>query len=843
MFYQLTVQKIEQTCVFNLTWGNHQRLHAEVPFPPAILQFYKNWQAAYLGYYQAELRGVVLQDPTQQGAVSPAPDPKNSDLRGRPGMVGQVASQAVNWHSQLAQTEAQLLSEFHRWLLGEPLHKIRQTLIEGLDTLGPDTTLNVFLTCTPIELARLPWETWELDKGSANCLRFARSPINIEATTPPRRQFRKGRARVLAILGDSTHINARQDLDTLQERLKRTVEIESVIWHSGKAITTLKQEIRDRLRDPLGWDILFFAGHSNEQKLVKGEIAIAPSVTLSMRTLEPDLEIAKARGLQFALFNSCSGLDIADALIGMGLSQVAIMREPVHDQVALAFLDSFLQGVAGYEDVHDALIKACRHLRSQQQLTYPSAYFIPSLFRHPSATLFQLEPTGWKRQLRRFMPQRREAIAVAVITTLSLLTPVHYWLVDQRVKVQAQYRQLTQQQPALIPSATTPPVLLVQIDDQSLQLREIGDPSIMDRTYLADLVDQATSLDAPVVALDFVLDRVRPDNVYLGETIQNNIAARQSWFIFATKKSHSGEWQWPLPEISENTWSLRGDMNIPLWNVAPLRRSNSDRPMPFSYQIAVAYQLSQSGSTTENSLKLAPTLQERRSLQSQIFDLSSRLDADSQAVITSKNANLNLITALSYRFRLRWLQPILDFSIAPEQVYQTIPAWHFLDQNGRTLPKNLGASSLQEKIVIIAPGGYDEAGVNQEGEDNFPMPPAIAYWRQQTGNPNRGLTGGEAHSYMIHHYLNQHFIIPIPDTWMVLLTAACSKLLIVILPNQVFKSRWQFTSVLALGTGVYGVLSMQVYISGQLLLPWLLPSLIIWSYWLPLLLENPYESH
>lgn len=837
MVYQLTVQKIEQTCVFNLTWGNHQRLYAEMRFPPAILQFYKAWQAAYLGYYQAELRGVNWQRPAQIETDGTITGRENHDFRGRPGMVGQVASHAVNWHSQLAQAEAQLLSEFHRWLLGEPLHKIRQTLIEGLNATDTSATLDVFLTCTPMELARLPWETWELDKGSANSLRFARSPINIEASTPPRRQFRKGRARVLAILGDSTNISTRQDLSTLQATLQRTVEIEPVIWHPGKAIADLKTEICDRLKDPLGWDILFFAGHSNEQKLVKGEIAIAPNVTLSMRTLEPHLEIAKSRGLQFALFNSCSGLDIADALIGMGLSQVAIMREPVHDQVALAFLDRFLQGIAGYEDVHNALIQACRHLRSQQQLTYPSAYFIPSLFRHPNATLFQLEPTGWQRQLRRFVPKRREAIAVAVITTLSLLTPVHYFLVDQRVKVQAQYRQLTSQQPI-----ATPPTLLVQIDDQSLQLREIGDPGLMDRTYLADLVNYATDLGAPVVALDFVLDRVLPENIQLGNVLRESIAADQNWFILATKKGHSGEWQRPLTEIAEETWSLAGDINIPLWHVTPLRRG-SDRPLPFSYQIAVAYQLSQLENSARNDIRLAPSLQNRRSLQSQIIDLAPRLDVDDRTVITSKGANLRVITALSYRLRLRWLQPILDFSIEPERVYQTMSAWQFLEQDSTTLAQTLGSSSLEEKIVIIAPGGYDEAGVSQQGEDNFPMPPAIAYWRQQTGNPNRGLTGGEAHGYMIHHYLKQHFVMPIPDTWMVLLAAVAGKVLMLMLPAHTVESRSKVTLGLALATGVYGGVSLQVYISGQLLLPWLLPSLMIWSYWLPLLLEKNYESH
>ena len=85
--------------------------------------------------------------------------------------------------------------------------------------------------------------------------------------------------------------------------------------------------------------------------------------------------------------------------------------------------------------------------------------------------------------------------------------------------------------------------------------------------------------------------------------------------------------------------------------------------------------------------------------------------------------------------------------------------------------------------------------------------------------------------------------MPIPDTWMVLLAAVAGKVLMLMLPAHTVESRSKVTLGLALATGVYGGVSLQVYISGQLLLPWLLPSLMIWSYWLPLLLEKNYESH
>lgn len=42
------------------------------------------------------------------------------------------------------------------------------------------------------------------------------------------------------------------------------------------------------------------------------------------------------------------------------------------------FLIRFLQGLAEHKDVHDSLLAACQYLKLSQNLTYPSAYLIPS---------------------------------------------------------------------------------------------------------------------------------------------------------------------------------------------------------------------------------------------------------------------------------------------------------------------------------------------------------------------------------------------------------------------------------------------------------------------------------
>lgn len=255
--------------------------------------------------------------------------------------------------------------------------------------------------------------------------------INIRSETAPQSQkIRRSRVRILAILGDDTGLNFQGDRQALRS-LEKIAKIELVNWQSGQTTSEIKTQIQEALSDPSGWDVLFFAGHSNETVMTGGEIAIAPGVSISVSEIAPQLQIAKAKGLQFALFNSCSGLSLANSLIDLGLSQVAVMREPIHDRVAQVFLIWFLQSLAQYQDVHDALICACEHLKQKQNLTYPSAYLIPSLFCHPDAKLFRIEPRGWKYRLKQWLPTRQEAIALSTFAVISLISPVQNFVSAQ----------------------------------------------------------------------------------------------------------------------------------------------------------------------------------------------------------------------------------------------------------------------------------------------------------------------------------------------------------------------------------------------------------------------------
>lgn len=784
--FHLNIQRIEQICLFELTWQQGLRLSAMIDYPAELSHLFQEWQRLYIEFYNKPDISLV------------EPSPK-TPLRGRVAERGVITSQA-DWHAQLVQAEAKLLYEFHRWLRRAELYEMRTKLAETSHQLEhSDQLIDLFLTCTPIDLARLPWEAWEL---STECkVRIARTPATIQTEPVRLDRSRRHRPRILAIIGGFEFQADRAAVRSLS----RLAEVQFVGWQPGQSIEQVKTQITQAIADERGWDVLFFAGHSNETQITGGELAIAPNTSIQIREIAPQLAIAQSKGLQFALFNSCKGLQIAESLIELGLSQVAVMREPIHNRVAQEFLIQFFQGLADHKDVHVSLLEACQWLEVEKSLTYPSAFLVPSLFRHPESPLFCIQRSSWKQWWTLWRPTRYEAIGLTLLMMLGLSLPIQDWLLQRRVLVQTLYKQLLQ--PTV---ASTPPVLLVQIDDESIQKAGIANHRPMDRAYLAQLVERLTALGANVIGVDYLLDYPQPTNdQQLITSIQRSLQQGTA-FVFATTQDNNGNWIQSIEGI-EQFESLKGDIGY--WgNGTYAVLLSSDQPhLPFFYGLARLHQE-----------KVDPALStpSGQSSFSNLCSLSSRMCA-------------KRITYFSYMINQLWLHPVVDYSTPPDRVYQRVSAWNVL--------KSPQLTHLPEQVVIIAPGGYADAGI-KPGEDNFMPPTTMQYWYdlENSTNPARLMTGGELHAYLIHHALNQRFVVPIPDVWMIGLVAIAAKgITLLIQPQKASRQRQQLGIWLAGSTVLYAVISLQLYASSlAVLLPIALPSAVLWMYVLPLLIKR-----
>jgi len=807
VFY-LKIQHFEQhfdKCSFELSWGKGQQRAVTVDYPKNLAKLYTQWQNAYLAFYRAQPQQIPRVKIVESGSFSLPRD----------------------YHAELVRAEAELLSEFAQWLRGAELYDIRQEIATA-SKKSENFYVDIFLTCSSPELAKFPWEYWQIgsDFGvESRKIRIVRTAITRAQSITNISCQHTRKARILVILGDEPGLDFASEKRAI-DSLKSMLDVTFINHRSNESIAEFKNRIVNAIAQKSGWDILFFLGHSNETELTGGELGIAPNVALSINEIEKPLTTAKNRGLKFAIFNSCNGLSIANKLIEFGLSQVAVMRTPIPDQVAGKFLLQFLQALSQYKDVHESLILASEYLLENKH-SYPSSYLIPSLFCYPEADLFRIQPFGIQTIIKNFIPSWKEAIALSALLVISLQLGVQGFLLQRRLLVQAIYRQITGQ----VATVASPPVLLVQIDEDSIKKARISRPNPMDRKYIAGLIDRLVDNRARIIGIDYLLDRDQGKNdSLLHASIQHavRLSPNPTWFIFAETRDEKGDRLQTSPNIANPYWSLSGEIDNYPWYISLLPHDDfSSQPWYFAGLLTLGYQLQQIPNSPQ------PKLNSQRDFFSQISDFVKVNHKKNQTILKSKRAHIQIITALSYWLRQMWMHPIIDFSIPPNQVYHTLPGWRLLDNQ-------VSAQNLQNQVVIIAAGGYDEAGISQDqdSKDNFQgsdFPPAIQYWRERENslNQNKVFTGAEYHAYIVHHLLTQRLVVPIPDLWMIGVAIIIGKSLYLVQLRQPSHSRKYLiiTITTSIITAFCGLISLQMYISPTaILLPWFLPSITLWFY-------------
>ncbi len=272
----------------------------------------------------------------------------------------------------------QLRQQLQQWLDAPTFRFIDQRLREHLNIRDSG---QILLRTEDVRLHRLPWHTWDF---------VERYPLmEWVVGTPPQRLSSPrrvdDRVRILAILGDRRNIDTEVDQQILSALPQADVTF---------LVEPSRQAVDDRLWEQ-PWDILFFAGHSHSLAQTAatarqtGRLSLNEQEVLSIEEVRYGLRRAIAQGLQLAIVNSCDGLGIAYDLEPLHLPHLIVMREPVPDEVAQAFLKYFLAAFARGESLTLALREARERLQILEH-RFPWATWLPVLFQNPA-----VEPMTW----------------------------------------------------------------------------------------------------------------------------------------------------------------------------------------------------------------------------------------------------------------------------------------------------------------------------------------------------------------------------------------------------------------------------------------------------------------
>lgn len=316
-----------------------------------IRELYRVWQATYHALSQ---RLVMLSG-----------EEDDDELEIDEGGVTQVSQLSFD------QTCVNLAREFNSWLQYEDFLQLEQKLRSQLDSTS---AIRIIIETEDELVKRLPWHSWHFLKDYLDAEIALSRPEYKQLPNPPLE--RKG-VRILAILGSD------RDIDVAAEQIALGNVTDA---DTRFLIKPSRREFDRELWDTQGWDILFFAGHS-ETEGETGRIYINDNAhynSLTIEQLEEALKTAIARGLKLAIFNSCDGLGLANALEKLYLPQVIVMREPVPNLVAQQFFHYFIRAFAVDKLPLSLAVKQARCRLQGLEEQYPAASWLPILCQNPA---------------------------------------------------------------------------------------------------------------------------------------------------------------------------------------------------------------------------------------------------------------------------------------------------------------------------------------------------------------------------------------------------------------------------------------------------------------------------
>jgi CHASE2 domain-containing sensor protein len=361
--------------------------------------------------------------------------------------------------------------------------KIREKLAQELARHSQE--IRLIIKARKKEVWKLPWHVWDL------LLDYPDVGIGYstnEHQPPPLRQTTHNKVRILAVFGDNKNIDLTEDLQAINN-LKNT---EPVFLHQPNS-----RELIQKLRSRRGWDIFFFAGHS-QTEINAGRIYLNERESLTIDRFKNALTEAINQGLQIAIFNSCDGLKLAQRLADLHIPVVIVMQEIVPDRVAQSFLKEFLTEYNCGQPLYTAVRRA--QARLEEFIDYPGATWLPLIFQNPtvippkwndflSATSDKLPPQSsqvvpfkraksqWYRLLQVVLNSLAIASLAIGVRWLGILQPWELWAYDRLMQLRPGEGQ------------PDPRLLVVTVDNSDIKYQE--QKGMKNKSSLESLSDEA----------------------------------------------------------------------------------------------------------------------------------------------------------------------------------------------------------------------------------------------------------------------------------------------------------------------------------------------------------------
>ncbi|WP_226583785.1 nSTAND1 domain-containing NTPase [Microseira wollei] len=333
-----------------------------LPAAPDLVNLYRNWQSIYQHLCERkQLRSSL--------AVEEDDDELEIDQ-------GSITNVSVVGFSEACQ---QLQVGINTWLNSAEFLNIDRQLRSQLDT---KEEIRVIIETNDELLRRLPWHRWNwFEDYPLAEIALSRPEYKRRNSSQPK--ILRNQVRILAILGNSQGIDLEAETNFLKQLPDAEVEF---------LVNPSRSEFNAQLWNKLGWDILFFAGHSQTEGET-GRIYLNENKTNNSLTIEQLQEALKAaieNGLKLAIFNSCDGLGLALALEKLNLTATIVMREPVPNRVAQDFFKQFLAAFAVERlPLYISVQQARRKLQGLED-DFPGASWLPVICMNPA-----VEPPTW----------------------------------------------------------------------------------------------------------------------------------------------------------------------------------------------------------------------------------------------------------------------------------------------------------------------------------------------------------------------------------------------------------------------------------------------------------------